>query len=575
VAPLAPLASLWSETGAGEASVVCIGPAAPAPEWERYRADARSIPTACADGGTIFSSAAPRATLFGAEFGAPRTWRLSLGASGRLSRGWGVGVDALLVRGTHLPSAADRNLLGAPSFVLQHEGGRPVYVAPDEIDRATGGIAPGGARALPALGPVLELGSRGESRTGQITGTVNGLLSRGQLSLAYTQTRSRTLAGGIPAPGAAAASTAGDPTLLEWTDASFAPRHLVQAILNTRITRRLRLSAVGRVASGLPFTPLVQGDVNGDGYGNDRAFVYDRAPTTNPVLAAAMERLVDGAPAGVGRCLRAQAGRIAEAGSCHTPWSPSLDLRAELLARGNVNTRRATLTLTASNVTAGLDYLLHGPERLRGWGQYSFPDATLLEVQGFDPERRAFDYGVNSNFGRPLGGGGLRLPFRIALQARITLGADPRYQPLMQAIELGSGRARESVRADLARRVRNVPLLVLHLTATDTTALALTPTQRASLRALADSLAPAAAAAVDSLTSVYTEKGPFTALRRARLEAASRRVGEFAAAMIELTRGQLTPEQWARVPAWLARPLSTEELERPPAMEMSIPLGTP
>jgi hypothetical protein len=145
----------------------------------------------------------------------------------------------------------------------------------------------------------------------------------------------------------------------------------------------------------------------------------------------------------------------------------------------------------------------------------------------------------------------------------------------MQAIELGSGRARESIRADLARRVRNVPLLVLHLNATDTTALALTPTQRARLRAQADSLAPVIAAAVDSLTSVYTEKGPFTALRRARLEAASRRAGELASATIELTRGQLTPEQWARVPAWLARPLSAEELERPPTMEMSIPLGTP
>jgi hypothetical protein len=575
VPPLAPLAALWSHTGAGEANLVCIGAAAPTPEWERYGADSSAIPSACANGGSIFASTAPRTTLFNPEFGAPRTWRLSLGASGKVSRRVGVGVDALLVRGTHLPSATDRNLNGTSAFVLQQEGGRPVYVAPEEIDLATGGIAPGGSRAIPPLGPVLELGSRGESRTGQLTGTVSALLPRGQLSLAYTMTHSRTLAGGIPAPGAAPASTAGDPTHMEWTNASFAPRHLVQGILSTRLTRRLRLSAVGRLASGLPFTPLVSGDVNGDGYGNDRAFVFDPAFTTDLEVAAAIERLVDDAPAGVRRCLRDQAGRVAEAGSCHTPWSPTLDLRAELLARGNVNTRRATLTLTATNVTAGLDYLLHGPDRLHGWGQYSFPDATLLEVRGFNRERRAFDYGVNPNFGRPLGGGTLRLPFRVALQARITLGADPRYQPLMQAIELGSGRARESIRADLARRVRNVPAILLNLSAGDTAALALTPMQRARLRALADSIAPAIAFAVDSLTDVYTEKGPFTALRSARLQEATARAGRLAASVIERTREQLTPEQWDRVPAWLARPPSTEELNSPPRIEMSIPMGGP
>ncbi|HEY0150444.1 MAG TPA: carboxypeptidase regulatory-like domain-containing protein [Longimicrobium sp.] len=575
VAPLAALAPLWSQTGAGEASLVCIGPAAPVPDWERYGADSGAIPSACANGGSIFSSSAPRTTLFDPEFGAPRTWRLSLGASGKVSRRWGVGVDVLLVRGTHLPSATDRNLVGASAFVLQQEGGRPVYVAPNEIDLATGGIAPGGSRAIPALGPVLELGSRGESRTRQLTGTASALLPRGQLSLAYTMTHSRTLAGGIPAPGAAAASTAGDPTHMEWTDASFAPRHLFQGVLSTRLTRRLRLSAVGRLASGLPFTPLVSGDVNGDGYGNDRAFIFDPAFTDDLEVAAAIERLADDAPHGVRRCLREQAGRIAEAGSCRTPWSPSLDLRAELLARGNVNTRRATLTLTATNVTAGLDYLLHGPERLRGWGQYSFPDANLLEVRGFDRERRAFDYGVNPNFGRPSGGGALRLPFRVALQARITLGADPRYQPLMQAIELGSGRARESIRSDLARRIRNVPAILLSLSAADPAALGLTPTQRARLRALADSLAPSIASAVDSLTSVYTEKGPFTALRRARRQEATARAGGLSTAVIERTREQLTAEQWARVPAWLARPPSTEELNSPPKIEMSIPMGGP
>jgi hypothetical protein len=575
VAPLTSLASRWSDTGAGEARLVCIGPAAPAPDWRRYASNPGAIPSACADGGSLFSSAAPRATLFDPGFGAPRTWRVSLGANGKITGRWGFGLDALLIRGTHLASASDLNLPGAPTFSLASEGGRPVYAAPDEIDPVTGGIAPGGGRVSPRLGSVLELGSRGESRTGQLTATLNGLLKQGQLSLAYTMTRSRTREGGIPAPGAAGAGTAGDPTSTEWTETPFAHRHLFQGILSTRMTRRLRISAVGRLASGLPFTPLVGGDINGDGYDNDRAFVFAPMSHDAPSFAAAMASLAEEAPSGARRCLREQAGRIAEAGACRTPWSPSLDLRAELRARGTVNSRRLVLTLTASNVTAGLDYLLHGSDRLRGWGQYPIPDATLLNVRGFHPERQAFEYEVNRNFGRPLGGGALRLPFRVALQARITLGADPRYQPLMQAIELGSGRASESIRADLARRVRNVPAILLNLSAGDTAALALTPIQRARLRALADSVAPAIASAVDSLSEVYTERGPFTALRRARLQEATARAAALATTVIERTRGQLTAEQWARVPAWLARPASAGEMESPPKIEMTVPTGGP
>ncbi|HEX8245323.1 MAG TPA: hypothetical protein VF541_17550, partial [Longimicrobium sp.] len=573
-APLSSLAARWSETGEGETSLVCVGSAAPAPQWERYAADPTAVPTACAGEASVFSAALPHVTLFGAGFGAPRTWRGSLGASGNLVARWGMSVDALVVHGTHLPSAADRNLAAEPAFSLAGEGGRPVYAAPGGIDPATGGVAPGAARMAPTLGPVLVLGSRGQSWTGQLTAGITGLFGgSGQLGLYYTFTHSRVLEGGIPGLGASPAGTAGDPARMEWSDGAFTPRHLVQLVLASRPLRRLRLSAVGRLASGLPFTPFVQGDVNGDGYMNDRAFIFAPAAADDPELGAAMARLLERAPASARRCLREQAGRVAAPGACRTPWSPSLDVRAELLAVGNVNTRRLALTLTASNVTAGLDYLLHGADGLRGWGQYPLPDATLLVVRGFDPAQPAFAYHVNPGFGRPLGGGALRVPFRVALQARVTVGADPRYQPLMRAIELGSGRTRESVRTDLARRLRNTPAVLLRLDASDTAALKLAPLQRARLGALADSLAPGIAAVVDLLTNVYTEEGAFTPERRARLQELTLRASALAATALELTRQLLTPEQWTRVPAWLARPTRVEELERPPTIEMSLPAG--
>lgn len=575
LAALDALAARWGDTGAAEATLVCVGPAAPVPEWRRYASDPSAVPSTCARETSPFSSAAPQAAVFSSAYGAPRTWRASLGASRMLVGTWGLSLDALLARGTHLPNAVERNFSGTPAFMLAGEGGRPVYAEPGQIDPITGGIAPGAARLAPALGPVLEVGARGRSWTGQLTAALNGGLGRRmQVGVAYTLTRARALGGGVPGPGITSFGTAGDPGAMEWADAPFAPRHQLQVLASGRVMRRLRVSAVGRLSSGLPFTPSVGGDVNGDGYANDRAFVFEPARLDDPSLAAAMRALLDYAPDAARACLRAQTGRVASPGACHTSWSPSLDLRAEMLAVGNVNTRRLALTLTASNVTAGLDYLLHGPDGLHGWGQYPSPDATLLRVRGFDPARQAFRYEVNPAFGRPLGGGAFRLPFRIALQARVTAGADPRYQPLMQAIELGSGRARASVRTDLARRVPNLPAVLLHLNSADTTALMLTAVQRARLRALADSLAPAIAAVVDSLTDVCTEKAA-PAVRAARLQELTRSAATLTATAAGLTRERLTAEQWTRVPGWLTRPPREDELDRPPTMQMDLPMGAP
>lgn len=568
---LSSLAARWNETGAGTMSLACIGPAAPTPEWGRYDADPGAIPERCADGSSLFSSTVPRATVFAPDFGAPRTWRASLGLGGGLTRRLGIHTSALLVHGTHLPSARDLNLRPSAAFLLPGEDGRPVYVAPEAIDPTTGGISPGASRVSPVLGPVVELGSRGESWTGQFTAGVNGPVGRSYLmGLSYTHTRSRMLQGGISAPGVAASSTAGDPQRLEWAESPYAPRHQFQAFLSGRLARRLSVTATGRIQSGVPYTPLVRGDVNGDGFGNDRAFLFDPATTTDPALAAAMRRLWAEAPAPAQRCLRAGAGQIARAGACRTGWTPSLDLRAELMALGNVNTRRLALTLLASNVTAGVDYLLHGADDLHGWGQYPYPDATLLEVRGFDADRRTFRYDVNPNFGRPISGGVLRMPFRLTLQGRVTVGADPRYQPLMQSIEMGMAGSRESARAEVARRIRNLPAAVLGLNATDTAALSLTLMQHARLRMLADSLAPLLSDAIDGIATALTEKGPLTTVRRARLQEHTQRAGVLDDIARERTRELLTPAQWARIPAWLTRPVQPAELEKPPTVHGTI-----
>ncbi len=568
VTPLRSLAPRWSEYGAGDLTLTCVGPAAPVPAWSSYRADAQSIPSECADAASLFASSVPRAAVFDPAFRSPRTLRASFGTGGVLFGTWGLRLDALFVRGSGLPSVVDRNLDTRPAFLLPGEDQRPVYAAPGELDGATGAAAPGAARVDRSLGPVLELGSRGESRTAQLAAGLTGTVRSSYLALTYTFTDSHTRAAAIEGFGAAQA-TSDDGNRPAWAPTPYTNRHQLHLVAGGTLARRVAVNVVGVVASGLPYTPLVAGDVNGDGYENDIAFIPDPASASDPALAAAVQRVRAGAPSGALRCLVDQAGRIARPGSCRTPWSSSLDIRAQTTLRGNIDTRRLTLAVYASNVTAGLDYLLHGSRHLRGWGQYPEPDAALLRVRGFDAAQRSFTYEANENFGRPVAPAG-RVPFRLTLQARLTAGADPRYQPMMAALEQGRGRSRASMREDLATRVRNAPGILLGLAATDTTALRLSAPQRARLRELADSLAPEISAVLDSLAEVHSSPATESAIRRSRLEALTRRAVELNAAALQGTREILTPDQWTRVPSWLQRARSAAELSRPPVMQTTV-----
>jgi hypothetical protein len=79
----------------------------------------------------------------------------------------------------------------------------------------------------------------------------------------------------------------------------------------------IRLAALYRYESGLPFTPSVATgvDLNGDGYAaNDPAFVSDQIAGAAAVL-------------GAWGCLNSQVGNFAERNSCRTDAVQSLDLR--------------------------------------------------------------------------------------------------------------------------------------------------------------------------------------------------------------------------------------------------------
>jgi len=549
----APTRQLAAMLAGGGATLVCVGSAAPTPRWAAYLRDPSSIPTACAGGAEGAAGPAPGVTGFAGGYGTPRVWHSSLGATW-MHTATGTSVDLRLSasRGRGLALAADRNLAADPRFALPGEAGRPVYAPLAAFDPASGQVSPGPSRRDARFGVVRGVGAGGRSSVQQASVTASRLAGTTLVELFYTFTRSRDQATGLAGPDGGWATTAADPRAPEWAPSDFEQRHAFQLSAIRPLGRWGNLTVVARLLSGAPFTPVVDGDVNGDGLANDRAFVFDPAGAADPELRAGLQALLDGLPAATRACLRRQAGAIAGRNSCRTPWGSYADVQLNLFPGGPRN-KRLVVNVAAQNVTSGLDYLFHGGAGLRGWGQYPSADPVLLRAVGFDPARREFRYQVNPAFGPDAGRSG-RVPFSLRVQARITVGADPATQALVaQAVASHDRLEPPALRAEMLRLWGNAPAAVL---ARDSArGLGLAPPQAAALRAAADTVDARAGVLAGELAEAITDLGASdpevvqAALARQReLLAQAQAVLDGGLAAV---RQALTPAQWARLPGRL------------------------
>ena len=81
-------------------------------------------------------------------------------------------------------------------------------------------------------------------------------------------------------------STVGNPRDVAWSRAAGESRHQITYTLGYNFFDAVRVNWFGQFRSGSPFTPIIAGDVNGDGYTNDRAFVFDPASAADPAVAS-------------------------------------------------------------------------------------------------------------------------------------------------------------------------------------------------------------------------------------------------------------------------------------------------
>ena len=429
-----------------------------------------------------------------------------------------------------------------------------MYVPAASIAPLTGATTLSASRRDPRFGRVLLSGSDLESDTRQATIGLSASTARGLTSqLSYTWTRSvdqSSFPGSFGGQGFAS-STAGDPNVRSWATSDLQRTHQIITTVAWPALSWLEITAIGRLSSGSPFTPLVGSDVNGDGARNDQAFGFDPSIATDTAVASGMRRLLAVVPANVRDCLAKVTGRVADRNACEGPWTGGLDLQFNIRPTWFGLVRRLALSFGTENFLVGLDRALHGESGMRGWGQAPRPDATLLTVRGFDPLTSSYQYQVNERFGQTaLATNASRPPFLLTVQARLAIGPDPVRDRLRQAFSAGSNAA--EVDARIAGFLPNPVDSVL----ARRDSLALSPAQLGQLTVIRDSLALAHRSLGDSLRGVLGRMGSNPDPRDAftTLQPLLQQSRALHAASLERVKAALSPEQWALIPESVKRP---------------------
>jgi hypothetical protein len=403
----------------------CIGPAAPTPDWVAYMADPSSVPSTCVGGATPFADTAPNVTLVDPSYSPSRAWRATLGWTNTLFGNY-VTVDGTYSWNLDQAGSVDLNFAGVPQFTLGAEGGRPVFVPASSIVPSTGSSSAVDARKSSSFGAVTDRVSdlRGDARQVTVYAIPNIPFQIGIVTLGYSYIDARVQARGFDQ------GTGTDPRLVEWAASSFTPRHnfTVQAG-HAFFSGRLGMTLFARAMSGLPYTPTVSGDVNGDGWAGDRAFIFD--PThADSAVATGLRGILAGGSASARKCLSRQLGVLAGRNSCTGPWTATMNASLFMPNVPHTN-NRVMASLNIANPLGGLDQLLHGSNDLHGWGSAPLIDGTLYRIHGFDPASQRFIYEVNPRFGATNPSTTtLRAPFRVTLDIRVNYGHSAAEQEL-------------------------------------------------------------------------------------------------------------------------------------------------
>jgi hypothetical protein len=308
----------------GLSRLTCIGSAVPSPDWSAYENSVENIPSSCAGSPVAsYTDGAPSVQLIDPEYQPQRSWRANLSWTSTLWRRTVYSLEAIHSLNLSQPGTVDLNFVGTSRFTTADES-RPVFANVGSVVPSTGVVSAVDARRSTAFGRVANNVSDLRSSTTQTRLTLRpdigplGLYLR-DASVAYVFSNTRAQQRGFNAPAF------GDPSQRAWSRGDFDVRHqfTMQTIYWPRGTRPgPGFFFYGHVQSGLPFTPVIATDVNGDGLANDRGFVFAPSQTSDTAVANGIDRLRTSSSHIVGHCIARNLGRVAERNGCEGRGRP-------------------------------------------------------------------------------------------------------------------------------------------------------------------------------------------------------------------------------------------------------------
>ncbi len=547
-----------------ESQLICVGSAVPNADWSGFAQNTGLIPTECLGAATPARAGVPNVTTYASDYGAAKTIRANLGASKRFWNTWNLNIDASYTKGIDQSASRDLNLNTTPAFSLTGEDNRPVFVSPSAIISGTGAIPLAASRVDESFGRVNQAFSGLENESVQFTTAVSTFLRRGAtINLSYSWLRSRDQGGaggggggfgggrggvGGGFSGGGSIATPGDPNEFLWARSSGERRHNIQANITWPFSQSFEMTMVGSITSGTPYTPTVQGDINGDGSRNDIAYIYNPATANDPDVAAGMERLLGSLSGNARECLANQLGRIAERNSCTGPWTPNLSMQANW--RPGMFDNRLAISFSTINMLGGLDELLHGADGIKGWGGFARPDNTLLQVTGFDATTNQFKYTVNERFGATgAGATAVRSPFQLAVQMRYSIGQD-RLRDIRRGFFGGGAAGQPNLAQQILGRIDSIAPHPAKAALDLRQQLVLAPQQITALQRLADSTDLIMKPFVDSLRVEVEKAGTNPDLTRIfpLLQPILNQIRLNSTDGLAQVKGILTDAQWALLP---------------------------
>jgi hypothetical protein len=381
-------------------------------------------PTSCASAASL--SGVPTYTFWSNDFQYPSTLKANLGYEQQLGDRTRATIDVIYSAGHNFYTVQDINLRPA-QFALQSEGGRLIFKPEDRFDPTASASTDQFLNT--EMSNVFVNYTDGLSRGLTGSARITHRLSReSQVQLSYTYSTaydnsSYSCCTGNEGWTGQSTGRFGPndfggvaDTDYMWGSTGYVRNHTFVVNGNTRLPWDFRLSGVWRLSSGRHWTPVISGDINGDGQRfNDRPFIFtpEDLPlaTTDPAAAEEARALYAGY-LNDHSCIGDYVGKILPRNTCTFPWYNRLDLQVTKMLP-TLGSQRAELQVDLFNVLNAINH---------DWGQYNgiySADSDLLIAKGFDAKNQKVTYDVVNSFYRESpSGSNLNLQFQAQLAVR-------------------------------------------------------------------------------------------------------------------------------------------------------------